>query len=127
MLVLLISISIYLIFSFKTNINNNLNDSKWKLIEYNNQKVDYEIFLFNNKELGMNICNTISYGKVKITNDKIYFHKNAMSTLMACEEPLMTMESTIISILDEPLNYIADDEKLIITSGTTKLIFISIE
>jgi heat shock protein HslJ len=105
------------------NFDKKLPSTKWKLIEYNDKKVVYDIFLFNEDEVSLSICNNISYGKIKITNDKIYFHKNAMSTLMACEQPLMTMESTITSMLSETLNYNIEDNNLVIKSNESKLIF----
>ncbi len=70
---------------------------------------------------GSSGCNSFG-GEYKVDGDQITFNGLA-STLMACEEPLMTQEGTVFKVLDGTASYKVDGDTLTITKDGTALVF----
>lgn len=118
----LLSITIFLFFN--GNNSNQLLDTTWRVVSFNGEKINDEVLLtIDSDSVGFQICNNIGYGKVKITKDKIYFHAEPYSTMMACDEPLMSLESSFLSTFSEPFNYVIENGDLILTNGRNKVVF----
>jgi heat shock protein HslJ len=66
-------------------------------------------------------CNSFG-GEYKVEGDKITFSGLA-STLMACEEPLMTQEGNVFKVLDGTAAYKIDGDTLTITKDGMALVF----
>ncbi len=64
---------------------------------------------------GTSGCNSFG-GEYKVDGDQVTFSK-LVSTLMACDEPLMTQEGTIFKVLDGTASYKIDDKKLALTNN----------
>jgi heat shock protein HslJ len=70
---------------------------------------------------GTSGCNSFG-GEYEVDGDQITF-KGLVSTLMACEEPLMTQEGTVFKVLDGTASYKIDGDTLTITNAGTSLVF----
>ncbi len=104
--------------------SNQLSNTTWIALQYNGQDIQRDILLtIKNDSVGFDICNNIGYGKIKITEEKIFFHSQAASTLMACDEPLMGLETEFMRVFSEPADYVIEDDNLILTIGRNKVIF----
>jgi len=97
-----------LIQSLKNKGSDQLLNTTWKAVQFNGQAIKENVLLtIENDSVGFNICNSIGYGKVKITKDQIFFHPEAYSTKMACDKPLMSLETEFINVFSDdryPLN-----------------------
>jgi heat shock protein HslJ len=107
--------------------NSKLLDNNWKLIEFNDEKIEsYDITLtIRSGEIGIKICNSIGYGKVEITDTHINFHPNAAYTKMYCDGEIGRLEGEIKQILNKPMLYQLNPERqeLIIVEKENKLVF----
>jgi heat shock protein HslJ len=70
-------------------------------------------------------CNSFG-GEYKVDGGQVTFNGLA-STLMACDEPLMTQEGTVFQVLDGTATYRIDGDTLTITKAGTALVFTSVE
>ena len=70
-------------------------------------------------------CNGFG-GEYSVEGDQIEF-SGLVSTLMACEEPLMTQEGTVFKVLDGTASYNIDGDTLTITKDGTALVFTAAE
>jgi heat shock protein HslJ len=68
-------------------------------------------------------CNGFG-GNYEVDGDQITFSA-LVSTLMACEEPLMTQEGTVFKVLDGTSSYKIDGDTLTITKEGTALVLTS--
>jgi len=68
-------------------------------------------------------CNSFG-GSYKVNGDQITF-SGLVSTLMACEEPLMTQEGNVFKVLDGTASYKIDGSTLTITNAGMALVFTS--
>ncbi len=117
-LVLLSVISFFFLTLFNEKNSSQLVNTTWKVEQFNGEEINEQIlFSIDSDSVGFTICNNIGYGKIKITKEKIYFHSEASSTMMACDEPLMSLESSFVNIFSEPFNYVIENEKLILQNG----------
>lgn len=100
-------------------------NTTWIAVEINGKEVNEKVLLTNEYGLvGFTICNHIGYGQIKITQNRLYFHPQPQSTLMACNEPLMNLESNFIKIFSEPVDYVIENERLIIITEKNTVIFV---
>lgn len=74
---------------------------------------------------GTSGCNGFG-GEYSVDGDEIKF-SGLVSTLMACEEPLMTQEGTVFKVLDGTASYKIDGDTLTITKDGTALVFTATE
>jgi|GEM_PF-3628681 len=87
-------------------------NTNWKATEINGKKFDKKLLFINEYgEVGFTICNHISYGKIKIDQERIYFHKDASSALMACEGELGELETKFLNVFNQPTQYIINEDK----------------
>jgi putative lipoprotein len=68
-------------------------------------------------------CNGFG-GSYKVDGDQITF-SGLVSTLMACEEPLMTQEGSVFKVLDGTASYKIDGDALTLTNNGNVLVFTS--
>ena len=64
-------------------------------------------------------CNGFG-GEYEVDGDQVTFN-GLVSTLMACEEPLMTQEGTVFQVLDGTVSYEIDGDTLTISKGNLVL------
>ena len=74
---------------------------------------------------GSSGCNGFG-GEYTVDGDEIEF-SGLVSTLMACEELLMTQEGTVFKVLDGTASYKIDGDTLTITKDGTALVFTASE
>jgi heat shock protein HslJ len=72
---------------------------------------------------GTSGCNSFG-GGYKVDGDQVTF-TGLVSTLMACEEPLMTQEGNVFKVLDGTASYKIDGETLTLTNNGMVLVFTS--
>jgi len=70
-------------------------------------------------------CNGFG-GEYSVEGDQVRFSE-LVSTLMACEEPLMTQEGTVFQVLNDTASYQIDGDTLTITKDGTALVFTAAE
>lgn len=70
---------------------------------------------------GSSGCNSFG-GEYKVDGNQVTFSGMA-STLMACDEPLMTQEGVVFKVLDGTASYKIDGDTLTITNAGTALVF----
>jgi heat shock protein HslJ len=66
-------------------------------------------------------CNSFG-GEYKVDGGQVTF-SGLVSTLMACEEPLMTQEGTVFKVLDGTATYKTDGDMLTLTNAGMTLVF----
>lgn len=127
---IILTLSGSLLFMQFTNnkVNNKGSDqllnTTWKAVQFNGRDIQENVLLTIEKDsIGFSICNNIGYGKIKITEDEIHFHSEANLTLMACDEPLMSLETEFINVFNKPINYVIEDDSLILTDERNKITF----
>ncbi len=74
---------------------------------------------------GSSGCNGFG-GEYSVEGDQIKFGGLA-STLMACDEPLMTQEGTVFKVLNDTASYQIDGGTLTVTKDGTVLVFTAAE
>ena len=74
---------------------------------------------------GSSGCNGFG-GEYSVDGDQVEFSE-LVSTLMACEEPLMTQEGTVFKVLNDTATYKIDGGTLTITKDDTALVFTAAE
>lgn len=83
------------------------------------------VFNDNGSLSGSSGCNGFG-GEYTVEGDQIKF-SGLVSTLMACEEPLMTQEGTVFKVLNGTASYKIDGNTLTITKDGTALFFTAAE
>jgi heat shock protein HslJ len=68
-------------------------------------------------------CNSFG-GEYKVDGDQVTF-SGLVSTLMACDESLMTQEGTVFKVLDGTAMYKIDGSTLTLTNGGMTLVFVA--
>lgn len=70
-------------------------------------------------------CNGFG-GEYSVDGDQVKFTE-LVSTLIACEEPLMTQEGTVFKVLNDTASYTIDGDTLTITKDGSALVFTAAE
>jgi heat shock protein HslJ len=74
---------------------------------------------------GSSGCNGFG-GEYSVEGDQVKF-SGLVSTLMACEEPLMSQEGTVFKVLNDTASYTIDGDMLTITKDGMALVFTAAE
>jgi heat shock protein HslJ len=124
-ILVIIMFSIFFIFQNKSSEteSTSLNNTTWQITSINNEMIDKQIlFIYDQDTIGFQVCNNIGFGNIKVTDKKIYFHSEAMSTKMMCEDELMDLEYQITQLFNKPFDYQITDQEMIMTNRNDKII-----
>lgn len=104
----------------------------WRLTSYGPEGSLNPAVADSNAELTFNEDGTVNGnsgcngfgGEYTVEGDQITFSE-LFSTLMACEEPLMSQEGAVFQVLNGGASFTIDGETLTITNGEAVLVFTS--